>query len=177
MACRPAGRRHFGSVRKLPSGRFQARYWHVGLEHVAPSTFTTKADALAWLSAAETDIHRGAWTAPKAGKVTLAEYGRAWLSARSDLRPVTRSKYEHMLERHVLPDTGPIRACSSPPVGRAVLVHGHARQVRDYGRRCLPDAASHFFTAVTDGLIVKSPCQVKGAGNARSSRAAGALGR
>ena len=54
------GRRHFGSVRKLPSGRYQARYWHAGAECVAPSTFVTKADALAWLAAAETDIHRGA---------------------------------------------------------------------------------------------------------------------
>ena len=85
-----AHRRHFGSARKLPSGRYQARYKHAGATHVAPGTFTTKSDALAWLSAAETDIHRGAWTAPKAGKITLAVYGKAWLDGRSDLRPVTR---------------------------------------------------------------------------------------
>jgi hypothetical protein len=64
-------------VRKLPSGRYQARYWHVRAECAAPDTFVTKADALAWLAAAETDIHRGAWVAPSAGKTTLAEYGRS----------------------------------------------------------------------------------------------------
>ena len=138
-------RRHFGSVRKLPSGRFQARYWHVGIEHVAPSTFTTKADALAWLSAAETDIHRGAWTAPKAGKVTLAEYGGAWLSSRSDLRPVTRSKYEHMLERHVPPVMGQYELAALRPSDVRSWYMAMREQVRDYGRRCLPDAASHFF--------------------------------
>ena len=40
------GRRHFGSVRRLPSGRWQAGYWHQGLHNVAPATFVTKADAL-----------------------------------------------------------------------------------------------------------------------------------
>jgi hypothetical protein len=100
-----AQRRHFGSVRKLPSGRYQARYWHLGESPVAPSTFATKADALAWSSGAETDIHRGAWTAPKAGKTSLSEYARGWLGGRSDLRPVRRSKYGHMLERHVIMGT------------------------------------------------------------------------
>ncbi len=162
-------RRHFGSVRKLPSGRFQARYWHVGLEHLATSTFTTKGDALAWLSAAETDIHRGAWTAPKAGKVTLAEYGRAWLSARSDLRPVTRSKYEHMLERHVLPILGQYELAALRPSD----VRSWYMAMRDKYVTTADDAyrmlRATFSTAVTDGLVVKSPCQVKGAGNARSS--------
>jgi hypothetical protein len=51
-------RNHFGSVRKLPSGRYQARYWHAGAEHSAPVTYLTKADALAWLASVETDIHR-----------------------------------------------------------------------------------------------------------------------
>ncbi len=27
-------RRHFGSVRKLPSGRYQASYWHNVIRHV-----------------------------------------------------------------------------------------------------------------------------------------------
>ncbi len=43
-------RRHFGSVRKLPSGRYQARYWHAGERYTSPETFAAKADASAWLS-------------------------------------------------------------------------------------------------------------------------------
>ena len=34
----PTRRRHFGNVRKLPSGRWQASYWHQGLRHLAAGT-------------------------------------------------------------------------------------------------------------------------------------------
>ena len=55
-----ARRRHFGSVRRLPSGRWQATYWHLGRRHLGTVTFKTKGDALAWLSSVETDIRRRA---------------------------------------------------------------------------------------------------------------------
>jgi hypothetical protein len=38
---------HFGSARRLPFGRYQARCWHVGATQMASATFVTKADALA----------------------------------------------------------------------------------------------------------------------------------
>ncbi len=41
--------RSFGNIRRLPSGRFQARYGHLGKQIAADVTFTTKADARAWL--------------------------------------------------------------------------------------------------------------------------------
>ena len=45
------GRRRFGSVRKLPSGRFQARYRdETGVEYAAPETFATKTMASRWLA-------------------------------------------------------------------------------------------------------------------------------
>src|ERR1035441_4978321 len=49
----------------------------------------------------ETDLHRGAWIDPSAGKVTFGEWAQSWLDARADLRPVTKAKYQHMLDRHV----------------------------------------------------------------------------
>lgn len=40
----------FGSIRELPSGRFQARYRPLNGEHVtAPETFETLEEAQAWL--------------------------------------------------------------------------------------------------------------------------------
>ena len=45
------GKRRFGSVRQLPSGRWQARYSTDGeLLRTAPNTFRTKTDALLWLT-------------------------------------------------------------------------------------------------------------------------------
>ena len=55
----------------------------------APSTFRTKADAAAWLASVETDLSRGDWIDPGAGRVTLREYARSWLDHRPDLRPST----------------------------------------------------------------------------------------
>ena len=50
--------RPFGSVRQR--GRlYEASYWHNGRRHIAPTSFTNKGDARAFLSAVETDIRRG----------------------------------------------------------------------------------------------------------------------
>ncbi len=46
-----AGHRRFGNVRKLPSGRCQARYLGPdGRRRSAPETFDTKKDAERWLT-------------------------------------------------------------------------------------------------------------------------------
>lgn len=99
-------RRHFGSVRKLPSGRYRARYWHAGVSHAAPETFGAKAEALAWLSTTETDLLRGSWVAPNAGMVKLGAYAKEWLEAHRHLRPRTVERYGYLLDCHVLPFLG-----------------------------------------------------------------------
>jgi hypothetical protein len=44
-------KRTFGSVRKLPSGRFQARFiTPTGETKTAPETFTSKLEADSWLA-------------------------------------------------------------------------------------------------------------------------------
>jgi integrase len=74
-------RRNFGSVRKLPSGRWQARY-PLGPGHLkaAPSTFATKAEATRWLSLIEADIARGQFIDPYAGQVTVSAWAERWLA-------------------------------------------------------------------------------------------------
>jgi hypothetical protein len=64
----------FGNARKLPSGRWQASYWHEGKRYAGPHTFRAKADADAWLATVRTEVGRGQWIDPQVGKVTLAEY-------------------------------------------------------------------------------------------------------
>ncbi len=68
------GRRRSGTVRKLASGRWQARHLDpAGNRVTAPGTFATKTDALRWLAAVETDVGRGDWHDPRAGDVTFAD--------------------------------------------------------------------------------------------------------
>jgi hypothetical protein len=57
-----AGRRHFGSIRKRASGRYQARYTGPDNKtYNAPETFERKTDAARWLSLREAEITRGDW--------------------------------------------------------------------------------------------------------------------
>jgi len=56
------GKRSFGNVRKLPSGRFQARYTAPDGGYItAPRTFAAKIHAEAWLSDRLREIDAGAW--------------------------------------------------------------------------------------------------------------------
>ena len=60
----------FGSVRQLPSGRWQARYTGPdAVTYKGHVTFGTKRDADAWLSTVRSDITRETWRPPsgKAG--------------------------------------------------------------------------------------------------------------
>src|ERR1700691_3815719 len=98
-------RRHFGSVRKRPSGRWQALYWQDGRDQSA-GTFATKPAAQAHLSAMETDLRRGKWIDPRGGQVTLSEYANGWLKQRTDLAERTLELYRHVLGTHILPALG-----------------------------------------------------------------------
>lgn len=85
--------RSFGSIRKLPSGKFQARYWHLGKQISADHTFAAKTDARRWLSTVEADMVRGDWVDPDAGKITFGEYADWWIEQRPVRRP-TKQIYE-----------------------------------------------------------------------------------
>jgi hypothetical protein len=96
-----------GVSRKLPSGRYQARYWHAGTRRIALETFPTKADALAWLSRAEADITRGAWLDPAAGKITLSEPASQWVVSNPMKRGSSRMRDKSILDNHIVAVLGP----------------------------------------------------------------------
>ena len=160
------GRSRWGSVRKLPSGRYQARY-RVGLTwHVAPSTFRTKRDADAFLASIRVDLDRGAWIDPDAGTISLEKYAERWLADRPQLRPRTRELYEGQLRLHILPPLG------SMPLGQ--ISPSHVRSWRaeklSAGKpgsstvsKCYRLLHAIFATAVEDGVVPRNPCVVKGA--------------
>jgi hypothetical protein len=59
--------RGFGTLRRLPSGRYQASYAVPDLRrHTAPTTFETKLDAEGWLRDEHRMIERDEWAAPAA---------------------------------------------------------------------------------------------------------------
>jgi hypothetical protein len=97
------GKRQFGTLRKLPSGQWQARY-RVGSRRVeAPRTFPTKGDASRWLASAESDQAWGLWLDPAAGKASLREFALSWLEGHVRISARTREIYEAQLRLYVLP--------------------------------------------------------------------------
>jgi integrase len=162
-----AGRRHFGSVRKLPSGRYQASYWHEGDRHVADDTFAAKSDAQAWLSAKETDINRGQWVVPSATRTTFGEYATTWLDRQRHLRPRTAELYRYLLRDYLQPHFER-RQLSAMTVSEVAAWHqelaGRRPQIAPKAYRLL---AQIMRAAVADGCIMKSPVAVKGAARER----------
>ena len=69
------GKRRFGRVRELPSGRWQARYKGPdGIDRPAPRTFDSKTSAERWLTLTEAEIIQGDWIDPDAGRVLFGNY-------------------------------------------------------------------------------------------------------
>ena len=100
-------RRRFGRVRRLPSGRYQARYQGPdGVDRPAPSTFATRTDAERWLARTEVEIHDDHWRDPDLGRVSFTEYATAWIKERPGLRPNTVQVYGYVLTRHLVPSFG-----------------------------------------------------------------------
>ena len=96
----------WGTAEQLPSGRWRAFYRRDGVKFSAPHTFTSKAEAQAWLAGEHADRSRGTWQDPRAGRVTVAEYAQTWMDSRPDLAPRTEHHYRWLLQRWILPRLG-----------------------------------------------------------------------
>jgi integrase len=156
-------KRHFGTVRRRNSGRWQALYFHAGKTHSA-GTFKTKADALVRLSEIDADLHRGAWVDPKAGKSTLEQYARIWLDQRGELAFRTKELYEYLLDRHILPELGRFPLVALTPSRIRSWYSSRAQIHASTAAKAYRLLSAIFSTAVVDGLVATSPCKVAGAG-------------
>lgn len=183
------GRRSFGMVDKLPSGRFRARYTGPdGLRHQAATTFALKTEAGNWLAEQQSAIARDLWVPPalvrarleaeaaalskasaaeSARRITLGDYAETWLAERTNskgelLRVRTRDEYERLL-------TGPLADLRTVGVGdlRASQVRRWradqlAKGTKTQTARAYALLASIMKTAVADRLADETPCTVKG---------------
>ncbi len=168
------GRRVFGSIRLLPSGRYQARYpGPDGRLRAAPQTFETKADASQFLSGVETDMLRGQWNDPRAGATSLRLYADAWLAERRvkgrPMAPRTRDTYRHSLDAWILPTLGDLPLTKITP---AVVRKWHAETSAATGvtatRQAYALLRAILNTAIADDLILRNPCRIRGAGQPHS---------
>ena len=112
-----ANRRHFGNVRRLPSGLYQASYWHDGRRHIAPQTFKS-AGRRQCLPRCRCPplIRRGDWIDPELGRISFARYADLWLAQRTDIRPRTREQYELLIRNKLKPAFGQQELAKITPV-------------------------------------------------------------
>lgn len=97
-------RRQWGRIRKLPSGRFQAR---TPDGTTAPSTFTHKTDAARWLATAEADTIRATFAPRPKDPITVAEWADRWHREHSlHKRPGTLARDASAIRRHIVPALG-----------------------------------------------------------------------
>src|SRR6266566_457868 len=101
-----AGKRDWGRIRQLPSGRWQARYpGPDGKLRPATHTFGTRKLAAKWLADKQAEIIRDEWADPDAGKVPFGDFAWVWLKER-DLAETTYERYEGILRNHIEPTLG-----------------------------------------------------------------------
>jgi hypothetical protein len=154
-------RRRFGSVRKLPSGRFQVRYWDAtGRQQRASNTFATRTDANRYLACVEADLQREDWVDPRLALATVAEWAEVWLQTEAHLKPKTRAGYENVLRKHVVPAFGPLPVSTIEQVDVrrfvAELLKGGAAPGTVSGARKVLRLV--LATAVGSGAIKANPC-------------------
>ena len=173
MARRRTSRRTAGSIRRLPSGRYQARIRAAdGQLRAAPSTFATKVEADRWLASAVSAQADRTWIDPKAGEVVLRRFVEEWMRGKVDLAQKTQELYRYLLDRLILPTLGDVDLVDLTPARvrawRAALVRagrpGPSTVAKSY--RLL---SSMMATAVVDNLIARNPCVEKGAGVERAA--------
>ena len=167
-------RRGFGSLRKLPSERWQASF--VGPDLVrrpAPQTFETKGDAEGWLGRRRGEVMAGEWLppvkVPKVAPLTFDAYAAQWLRER-DLKPRTREGYEHLMRSYLSPVLGPLIIDTiTPSVVRTwwsqLPADKPTVRARSYA---LLKAVMN--TAVADEVIDSNPCRIRGAANTPRAR-------
>lgn len=166
-------KRLFGTIRRLPSGRYQALHTNTaGRRVAAPKTFAARIDAEAYLADRRREVERAKYNpgAVRRPKVTFGDYATSWLAGRHVAgRPIkarTREHYAAILEQHLLPAFGSRALAATTP---ADVRAWHASTLVDR-----PTLRSHaysllrtiFTSAVNDELIDANPCRIVGAGRA-----------
>ena len=155
-------RRRFGHLRRLPSGRWQAKYpGPDGKFHTAPHTFKGKGIAEQWLVDKESEIGKGEWRAPQRGKETVATWAERWIASKINLKPKTKADYEMTLRVYVVPRFGdtPISKITRADVQAWVQdLTAQGLSVSSV-RRAIGGLNRIFGEAIISGALENNPCQ------------------
>lgn len=156
-------RRGFGRIRKLPSGRYQARYpGPDGILRPADRTFATVTDADLWLAKKRVEIEEGRWLDPADGQITVRVWAARWLAAVSpQLKHKTQASYRSLINSRINPALGDRELSSLRPI----TVTEWVASMRTAGlspsriRQAYRVLSQLMAAAVDNDLIAQTPCR------------------
>ena len=151
-----------GSVRKLPSGKYQARYRvPAGLDYPeglprdvkAPHTFTTKTDAHVWLQEEHRSIRDGLWEHPavraKKGQTvafTVGTWIEKWMQTKRNQRQSSFQTLQSIVRNRILNVDGDAAALRTIPL--AQVKRGDVAEWWEVIQERFPDTASRNYQAL-----------------------------
>ena len=160
-ASRRRGRRSFGAVRKLPSGRYQASYLDpAGTRRAAPETFTAKMDADGWLAMQRAAIESGSWRG-RDDRTTVGEFADEWVKA-LQVRDRTRYHYKVNLDKWIKPTLGTVPMSAVTPAMVRKWVGGFPSDTPAARANAYRVLSQVFRAAVEDGIVTESPREGQG---------------
>ena len=163
-------RREFGSVRRLPSGRWQVRYTGLdGRLTPAPTTFASRHDATVWLAGLQTDLARGSWADPARGAQQFGVHARSGCpSAAIFARARSSSPRAAQTPPRVAARIRPV-GCALPDPGTRMAHRASSGRCRSVHRaKAYRLLRTILNTAVADEVIARNPCVLRGAGHERT---------
>ncbi len=173
---RRRGRRTFGKLSPLPSGRYRASYLGPdGKRRAGETTFATVADADAWLAVISSDIVKGNWRPPEPSRETVGAYAKRWLAlgvgrSGDPLSPTTKELYDLLWTRWLEPTFGDV---ALGDVSVETVRTWLAKTRADHPTSTQPAKAYRLLrailnVAVDDEKIPANPCRIMGAGKESS---------
>src|SRR5688572_13458565 len=94
-----------GSIRKIPSGAYEARYRDPH-GRSRSKAFRTKTEARAFLTHVESTKQLGSWVDPQRARIRFSKWAAEERKTWADLRPATRARADSLMRSHVLPEFG-----------------------------------------------------------------------
>lgn len=160
-----------GSIRQLPSGRYQAKVKVEGVYYGAPHTFDTKQAAQTWLNGQNKAVAAGSWEPPTKTKddpraPLFSDYAQTWLTQR-ELKPRTIEAYRAILDQQLLPAWGDVRIDAirvADVKAWYVTLDASKQTTRAHTYGLLRTILQ---TAYQDDLIAANPCRVRGGGQTK----------
>ncbi len=156
-------------VRQTKSGsRYDVRFRVNGRQR--KKTHRTRKDAESYRRRVEAEEYRGLVLDPQGGERYFGVYAEKWLETRrtkgKPLAPLTKDGYRKLLRRNVYPSFEKVRLRQIVPETVRQWYHDvESEKGKDQAAKSYRLLHAIMATAVTDELIPRNPCLIRGAGS------------